>query len=220
MGDRVFPFVPFWSTFTLYTDHKLLELICANPCSKPPAKIQRWMLRLQQYDFKVAYKKGSDNPADVLSRHPPKKVNFRHNIAEEYVNFVTQSAVPPALSLEEIARETGVDPGLRSFRAALKTDCWNSDIVKPFCNIKDEITIDNMNNILLRGTRIIVPVSLQKHIIKLAHQGHQGLCKTKSLLREHAWFPGLDKLVNEEFDQCIPCQATRQPNPQNCYAQL
>ena len=48
---------------------------------------------------------------------------------------------------------------------------------------------------------------------KLAHQGHQGLCKTKSLLREHVWFPGMDKLVKEEIDQCIPCQATRPPNP-------
>ena len=159
------------------------------------------MLRLQQYDFEVVYKNGSDNPADFLSRHPPTKVNFRRNIAEEYVNFVTQSAVPPALSLEEIARETGADPGLRALRAALKTDCWNSEIVKPFCNIKDEITIDYTNNILLRGKRIIVPVSLQ---IKLAHQGHQGLCKRKSLLREHMWFSGMDKLVKEEIDKCIP----------------
>ena len=66
-----------------------------------PARIQRWMLRLQQYDFEVVYKKGS----------PSTKVNFRRNIAEGYVNFVTQSAVPPALSLEEIPRETGADPG-------------------------------------------------------------------------------------------------------------
>ena len=70
-----------------------------------------------------------------------------------------------------------------------------------------------MNNILLRGMRIIVPVSLQKHTIKMAHQGHQGLCKTKSLLLEHVWFPRMDKLVKEEIDQCIPCQATGQPNP-------
>ena len=109
-----------------------MELIYANPCSKPPARIQRWMLRLQQYDFEVVYKRRSGNPADFLSRHPPTKVNFRRKIAEEYVNFVTQSVVPPALSLEEIARETGADPGLRALSAALKTDCWNSDIVKLF----------------------------------------------------------------------------------------
>ena len=121
MGDRVFSLVPFGAPFTLYTDHKPFELIHANPCSKPPARIQRWMLRLQQYDFEVVYKKGSDNPADFLSRHPPTKVNFRRNIAEEYVNFVTKSAIPPALSLEKIARETGADPGLGALPA--ETDC-------------------------------------------------------------------------------------------------
>ena len=119
----------------------------------------------------------------------------------------------PPVKLHSSAPRPGADPGLRALRAALKTDCWNSDIVKPFRNIKDEITIDYTNNILLRDTRIIVQVSLQKHTIKLAHQGHQGLCKKKSLLREHMWFPGMDKLVKEEIDQCIPCQATRQPNP-------
>ena len=85
------------------------------------------------------------------------------------------------MPLEKIARETGAEPGLWALCAAMKTDCWNSDILKPFCNIKDEMTIDYMNNILLRGMRIIVPVSLQKHTIKLAHQGHQELCKTKSI---------------------------------------
>ena len=164
-GIEYFHLYRFGAPFTLYTDHKPLELIYANPCSKPPARIQRWMLRLQQYDFEVVYKKGSDNPADFLSRHPPTKANFRGIIPEEYVNFVTQSAVPPALSLEKIARETGADPGLQALRTALKTDSWNSDVVKPLGNKKDKIAIDYTNNILLRGTRIIVPVSLQKHTI-------------------------------------------------------
>ena len=58
-----------------------------------------------------------------------------------------------------------------------------------------------------------IMVSLQRHTIKLAHQGHQGVCKTKSLLREHVWFPGMDKLVKEENEKCIPCLPTGQPNP-------
>ncbi len=54
----------------LYTDHKPLELIYNNPISKPLARLERWMLRLQQYDFNVVYKCGSENPADFPSRHP------------------------------------------------------------------------------------------------------------------------------------------------------
>ena len=56
--------------FTLVTDHKALEIICNNPCSKPPARIERWGLRLQPYDLRVGYRKGKENPAEYVSRHP------------------------------------------------------------------------------------------------------------------------------------------------------
>ena len=52
--------------FTLYTD-KALEVIFSNPVSRPPAQIERWLLRLQQYQFCVKYKQGSQNPVDFLS---------------------------------------------------------------------------------------------------------------------------------------------------------
>ena len=55
--------------FTLFTDHKALEILF-SPKSKSTARIERWVLRLQQYDFTVKYRKGADNPADILSRMP------------------------------------------------------------------------------------------------------------------------------------------------------
>lgn len=53
--------------FELVTDHKPLETIF-KPTSKPPARIERWLLRLQAYTFKVIYKSGEENIADSLSR--------------------------------------------------------------------------------------------------------------------------------------------------------
>ncbi|CAB4012866.1 Hypothetical predicted protein, partial [Paramuricea clavata] len=55
--------------FTPYTDHKSLEPIY-SPKSKPPPRIERWLLRMQQYLYQVQYRPGSSNPADVLSRQP------------------------------------------------------------------------------------------------------------------------------------------------------
>ena len=40
--------------------------------------------------------------------------------------------------------------------------------------LKDEITMDHNIKILLRGTRIIILVSLQKRTIQIAHGGHKG----------------------------------------------
>ena len=57
------------TSFELITDHKALEMIY-SPKSKPPTRIERWALRLQQYEYKVIYKRGAENPAGVLSRMP------------------------------------------------------------------------------------------------------------------------------------------------------
>ncbi len=97
-------------SFTLVTDLKPLELIWNNPRSKTPARIERWGLRLQPYQFRIEYRKVTGNPADFMSRHP---VSFEteHNtraskVAEEYVNFMALQATLKAMTLEEIKIET------------------------------------------------------------------------------------------------------------------
>ena len=35
-----------------------------------PLRIERWSLHLQELDFTISHIKGTDNPADFLSRHP------------------------------------------------------------------------------------------------------------------------------------------------------
>ena len=57
------------SDFKLISDHKPLELIFNNPSSKPPARIERWALKLQQYRYTVVYKPVKSNPSDFMSRH-------------------------------------------------------------------------------------------------------------------------------------------------------
>ena len=46
--------------FTLYTDHQALEILYSSK-SKQPARIQRWALRLQQYNYSVKYRPGTGN---------------------------------------------------------------------------------------------------------------------------------------------------------------
>ena len=211
-GIEHFHLYVYGAPFILYTDHKPLELIYANPMSKPPARLERWMLRLQQYDFKVIYKEGPENPADYLSRHPIEPERQPKNIAEEYVNFIAHAAVPQAMTLAEIQEATQEDATLRVLRAAIKTGVWTSDRLTPYKQIKHEITVDHTNKILLRGTRIILPASLREHAIKLAHQGHQGQSKTTALLREYVWFPNMGQSVKSYVDRCIVCQASARPN--------
>ena len=41
------------STFTVLSDHKPLESLMNNANSRPPMRIERWLMYLQQFDFKV-----------------------------------------------------------------------------------------------------------------------------------------------------------------------
>ncbi|MGL5706971.1 MAG: reverse transcriptase domain-containing protein [Aeromonas sp.] len=52
--------------FILRTDHKALEYM--NTCKNPTARLLRWALKLQEYDFTVQYIRGPTNKADYLSR--------------------------------------------------------------------------------------------------------------------------------------------------------
>ncbi len=52
----------------VHTDHQPLETILRKPLNKAPARLQKMMMKLQRYSFKVTYKKGkSMYLADTLS---------------------------------------------------------------------------------------------------------------------------------------------------------
>ena len=57
------------SGFTVVTDHKpLVEMF--KPHARPPPRIERMALRIQDLRFQVVYRTGANNPSDILSRQP------------------------------------------------------------------------------------------------------------------------------------------------------
>ena len=206
--------------FTLLTDCKPIELILNNPRSKPPARIERWNLRLQEYDFTVVHTKGSNNPSDFLSRHPSQETcQLQEKIATRYVNFISQHAVPKAMSLSEIEIATKEDVTLQKVADLVHTNNWellngqnippqaNMAELKRFAKVRDELTVNADASMVLRGSRIVIPAKLRTRAINIAHEGHQGIVKTKQLLREKIWFPGMDDEVKRIVGNCLACQA-------------
>jgi hypothetical protein len=59
----------------------------------------------------VVHLPGKTNPADILSRLPisPQPPPRERNTAEEYINFITEKAVPKAMTLEQISKATQDD---------------------------------------------------------------------------------------------------------------
>ena len=113
--------------FKVITDHKPLVSLFNNPSSKPSARIERWLLELQQYRFNMEYRPGASNPADYASRHlvgDPESHSFDVE-SEEHISFVARNAVPKAVILSEIESATAKDSVRQCFMSAVKSGCWH-----------------------------------------------------------------------------------------------
>lgn len=92
--------------FELVTDHKPLEAIF-KPTSKPPARIERWLLRLQSFKFRVKYKSGKSHIADPLLRLC--KLGFDKTFDEpneQHVQSIIKEVIPKTLSISELLTES------------------------------------------------------------------------------------------------------------------
>ena len=178
------------SEFTIMTDHKPL-LGIFNSLKPTSARMDRWKQRLMPYTCHLVYRPGKDaeNPADFTSRHPNLQTTADRNVADEYVNYVCNNAILKARTLQEIQAETEKNSTLQSLIKAIKTDRWtDSEILDYKKKVKDELPV--YSGVVLRGNRIVVPSKLRANAVELVHVGHQGIVKSKNLIREKVWFLG------------------------------
>ena len=71
----------------------------------------------------------------------------------------------------------------------------------PTC--RNEFTF--IGHLVLRGTRIVMPYSLRRRVVNLAHEGHQAVVKTKERLRTKVWWPGMDCEAKKRCAECFGC---------------
>lgn len=166
------------------------------------------------------------NAADYLSRNPSAyedKPSQHSKIAGDYVRYLTENAVPKAMTLDDIVYSTKTDDKLQTAITTIKSNRWASSYedttLDSLSRLRYELTVVPVNDgeILLHDNRIVIPKDLQMRVIDLTHEGHQGIVKTKQLLREKVYFPGIDKLVEKVCKSCIQCLAS---TPQTVFEPL
>ena len=79
--------------------------------------------------------------------------------------------------------------------------------IKPFFNIRDEIT--EINGLLVKEERVIVPTSLRKEMKARIHEGHLGIEKCKARARDSMHWPGRNNKITEMSQRCSACLETR-----------
>jgi len=130
----------FGKPITVYTDHKPLVAIFSNPSSKPPARIERWTLRIPPYQITVKYRRGETNPADYLSRD--RKLNAaqttrQQKVAEEYINYLATTTTPKALRTQDVGAATQVDATLQGEAKAVAKGNWHLVVKRPGIDIAE-----------------------------------------------------------------------------------
>ncbi|XP_055839723.1 uncharacterized protein K02A2.6-like [Episyrphus balteatus] len=201
-----FHFFLFGRHFDLITDHKALETLF-GPKSKPCARIERWVIRLMSYKFRVIYKPGKSNIADPLSRLI-KQVHMKLDEStdtEEYIKWIMSYAEPKAIKLKEIEEKSETDIEIQAVKKAMAEGSWIND-VSAFKIFEHELSF--VGGILLRGTRIVIPEKLREQALKLAHEGHPGMTLMKRRLRAKVWWPKIDAEVDVFVKKCRGCILT------------
>ena len=128
---------------------------------------------MQEYNFSNVHMKGQDNPSDFLSRYPSPDVSrVEEESAEQYVNFVATHSMPKAMLLSEIKQATKADKTLQKLMEMIRSNNWTSltgdsntenvDVseLKLFNRILQELTINETDDLIFRGTRIVIPSAL------------------------------------------------------------
>lgn len=134
-------------------------------------------MKLVKYNFKAKYRPGGLMISDYISRHPVNNYSSQ-SVAENYVNFITQHALPKSLRLNDMATATKDDCVIKCVMDALSTNKWKqqkcskSNELKCYEQLSNELSVvhTEQGTVLLRGTRICVPQNLQRCVVDLAHR--------------------------------------------------
>ena len=198
--------------FTVTTDHKPLIFMFNNPRSQMPFRIERIRMKLQGFEFTVRHMPGSRNPSDFMSRKPidtlkSDKKQFRE--LEKHVYRIVSDGLFDALSLEEIQESTNNDEELKILLAAITKGYINIKRFPQMSKYKHVFkTLSVVDGVIIKRHKIVVPAELRERIITAGHDEHQGVDKTKMLLRSKVWYPGIDEDIVKIVSKCRGCQAS------------
>ena len=166
-------------------DHKPLKTTLAKPISEASLRIQRFTLNLQKYDFDIHYTPGKLMIlADTLSRATQKDTTrtIPENETTTYIHSVVHHLPTSDEMLKKIKNGTSLDPIMQAISKYLSHD-WPNEIhkvetpVHPYYKIRNELS--EYEGLLLKGSSIVIPITLRKRMKQILHIGRLDIERTK-----------------------------------------
>ena len=187
----------------VFSDHRPLEAIQMKQLSKVPPRLQRMMLRMQQYDATITYKPGKEMVyADYLSRYcqsPGPEIDLERTIHTIQVS---------TKQLQRVKEATSADPQLSALREQVIHGWPESSVEVPralrsYWSIKDCISIED--GVFFFGHRMIIPESMQDEFLQRIHAGHLGVTKSQLRAKQSVYWPKMLANVETHVKDCIIC---------------
>ena len=75
--------------------------------------------------------------------------------------------------------------------------------IKTYWPHRDTLTVHD--ELLLKGTRLVIPTTMRNSVLVALHEGHQGMSRCRERARETVWWPGLSSQINELVKNCTIC---------------
>ena len=199
--------------FHIHTDHKpLVPLFTTKGLDELPVRIQRFRLRLMRFSYTVSHVPGKHlTVADTLSRAPnddkdTSDEQFQQEV-EAFVNLVLQQLPASESRLKEIMEKQFQDETCQLLIKYCQSHWPERNKVassaKPYISVANELSV--CNGLLLRGDRIVIPLSIRQEILGKLHCGHQGITKCRERARQSVWWPGINKEIETMIQKCLVC---------------
>lgn len=209
-GVERFQYYLLGRSFDIFTDCKALSFLFSKR-SKPCSRIERWVLRLQAFEYRIVFMSGKNNVADALSRLPVQEATPFDPSEEIFVREVAlHAANSSALSWRDIQEGTKEDREIQEVLGSL-AEGEVQDLPLSYRVIANELC--ELEGVLLRGDRIVVPDLLRNNVLTTAHDGHPGTTMMKNHLRSHVWWPKMDTQVEQFVKRCRGCTLVGVPEP-------
>lgn len=196
--------------FELLTDCKAL-IYLFTPRSRPCARIERWVLRLQGFEYLITHIPGEKNLADVLSRlgtlKPVPFDQYEEIAVQEIANYSVDAV---AIKWEDLVEASKQDVVVQEVMRALEDDQLDRLPVEYRC-FSNELC--EVGEVLMRLDRIVIPEGLRERTLQIAHEGYLGMRMMKTSLRAVVWWPRMDSQIETFVKRCRGCTLVAAPDP-------
>jgi len=201
---------------TVESDCKPVTAILKKPLSAAPQRLQKLIMQLQQFDIDVIHKKGTNIPiGDALSRNFIKDT-YPELFSDMDIPVHTVKSLPISDNrIDQIREETMRDEQLQAVKRAI-LEGWPSERKSchthaiEFWNHRDELTYED--DLILRGSRIVIPKTLRNDMTEAVHANHMGCQKALNRSRDIMFWPGMTKQITDHVLACAVCEKYRDAN--------